>query len=148
MGPSMLKVLSMCLWSCWKRFSLQNFNRLSHPFFPVWGISSKLRIPFTTLFPPSNFPCTTVPAAVTQRPFCDATPKNTFLDPQEPFALIPVVTRVDMLAQVWVSCARRSHPELWHFLFVVVSAGLMLSLPQHQTSPLNEIYCWQEFDDL
>lgn len=118
MGPRALKVLSMCLWSCWKRSSLQNFSRLTQPFLPVWGISSKLRTrpstpPFlapalSAPFPPSNFPSTTVPAAVTQRALCGVTPQSRFLDPRAPCALIHTVTRMHMLLMIhW------SHPEFW-----------------------------------
>lgn len=119
MGPRVLKVFSMCLWSCRKRSSLQNFTRLTQPFLPVWGISSKLLTrPSTPLFLtpalsapflPSNFPSTTVPAAVTQRARCGATLQSRFLDPQVPCALMPTVTRVFMLLMI-----KRSHPDLWH----------------------------------
>ncbi|TNN80989.1 hypothetical protein EYF80_008645 [Liparis tanakae] len=35
MGPRALKVLSVCLWSCRKRSSLQNFTKLIQPLLPV-----------------------------------------------------------------------------------------------------------------
>lgn len=124
MGPRALKVLSMCLCSCLKQPSLQNFTRLTQPFFPVCGISSKLLSrPSTPLFLspvpwppflPLNFPSTTVPAAVIHRALWEATPKNTFLDPRAPCALVHPVTRMDMLLMVQTKCVHRPHAELWH----------------------------------
>lgn len=112
MGPRALKVRSICLWSCLKRSSLQNFTRLTQPLLPVWGISSKLRTcPSTALFLnpflPSNFSSTTVPAAVTQSALRNVMPQSRFLDPQVPCALTHTVTRVDMLLMA-------RHSELWH----------------------------------
>lgn len=119
MGPRALKVPSMCLWSCWKRFSLQNFTRLIQPFLPVWGISSKRRTrPSTPLFltaftdplPPSTSPSTTVPAAVTQKPFWGATPKN--LEPQVPCA--PTLTVETFLMVLTRSCRSASSTHVTH----------------------------------
>lgn len=111
MGPRALKVRSMCLWSCLKLSSLQNFTRLTQPLLPVWGISSKLRTSpstplFLTPFLPSNFLSTTVPAAVTQSALCNVTPQSRFLG-QVPCALTHMGTRVDILLMA-------HHPELWH----------------------------------
>lgn len=110
-----LKVRSMCLWSCRKRSSLQNFTKLTQPLLPVWGISSKLRTCSSTplflspaLLPP-NFPSTTVPAAVTLRARFGATPQSGLLDPQVTCALMHTVPRMNMLLMIqWF------HPELWH----------------------------------
>lgn len=110
MGPRALKVRSMCLWSCRKRSSLQNFTKLTQPLLPVWGISSNLLTrPSTPFFPtpalsalflPSNFPCATVPAAATQRPLNGATPQSRFLDPEVARALTHTVTWMYMLLMV------------------------------------------------
>ncbi len=124
MGPRALKVLSICLWSCLKRSSLQNFTKLTQPLLPVWGISSNLLTrPSTPLFLtpvlsdpflPSNFPSTTAPAAVTQRARRGSTPQSRYLDPQVPCALIQTVTWKLLMVQTRWIC--RSHPELWHLL--------------------------------
>lgn len=116
MGPSALKVLSICKWSCWKRFSLQNFSRLIHPFLPVWGISSNPRTRpstplFLTAFTVSSFPSTTVPAAVVHRTFGWPGPKN--LDPEVPDALTHAATPVDMLPMVQTTRVGWDYPKLW-----------------------------------
>lgn len=110
MGPSCLKLLSMCLWRYLKRSSLQNFTRLTQPLLPVWGISSKLRTrPSTPLFPSpilslppgllSTVLSTTVPAI--QNPLWAEPLRSPFLGPQ---AACPrmhrAVTWVDMLLMV------------------------------------------------
>lgn len=139
-----LKVRSMCLWSCRKRSSLQNFTKLTQPLLPVWGISSKLRTCPPTplfLFPallPSNFPSTTVPVAVTLRARFGVTPQSRFLDPQVPCALIHTVPRINMFLMI-----QRFHPELWHSSLLFRQNCLFLSSIPSLIS-LNVRSCSQE----
>lgn len=107
----------MCLWSCWKRSSLQNFTKLTQPFLPVWGISSKRRTCSSTppfllpgSFLPANFPWTSFPAAVTAKALCGVTPHSRLLSPQAPWTYMLLIS------------------------FRVVSGGLLISLAHPQTS--------------
>lgn len=133
MGPRLLNVRSMCLWSCLKRSSLQNFTRLTQPLFPVWGISSKLRTRpskplLLTSFLLSNLSASSVPAADTHRALRGGT-HSRFLDPRGPCALTHTFSRVDMLLMVPTRRLSQPHPELWHPSSFLQSSLFLSSYP-------------------